>query len=87
VKQSVFGAAIAGDGDREMKASLHAALGGARRNSGKHGATMCVDARNTNAVGQEINANHVRPAHTGLVTVLRAPCIWGGAPMSGSSTS
>ena len=32
------------------------------------GASMCVDADEYQVVGQEINANHVRAARTGLVT-------------------
>jgi 1,4-dihydroxy-2-naphthoyl-CoA hydrolase len=35
---------------------------------GSTGATMCVDAKSFQCVGQEINANHVRAARTGLVT-------------------
>jgi 1,4-dihydroxy-2-naphthoyl-CoA hydrolase len=35
---------------------------------GSMGATMCVDAAEYQVVGQEINANHVRAARSGLVT-------------------
>jgi len=35
---------------------------------GSMGAAMCVDAAEYQVVGQEINANHVRPARSGLVT-------------------
>jgi 1,4-dihydroxy-2-naphthoyl-CoA hydrolase len=35
---------------------------------GSTGATMCVDAKSFQCVGQEINANHVRAARSGLVT-------------------
>lgn len=35
---------------------------------GSMGASMCVDAAEYQVVGQEINANHVRAARTGLVT-------------------
>jgi 1,4-dihydroxy-2-naphthoyl-CoA hydrolase len=35
---------------------------------GSMGAAMCVDAKEYQCVGQEINANHVRAARTGLVT-------------------
>jgi 1,4-dihydroxy-2-naphthoyl-CoA hydrolase len=35
---------------------------------GSMGATMCVDADEYQVVGQEINANHVRAARSGLVT-------------------
>jgi 1,4-dihydroxy-2-naphthoyl-CoA hydrolase len=35
---------------------------------GSMGASMCVDAAKHQVVGQEINANHVRAAHSGLVT-------------------
>jgi 1,4-dihydroxy-2-naphthoyl-CoA hydrolase len=45
---------------------------------GSTGATMCVDATQYQCVGQEINANHVRPAHTGLVTGTARPVHLGG---------
>lgn len=35
---------------------------------GSMGAAMCVDAKEYQCVGQEINANHVRSARTGYVT-------------------
>ena len=35
---------------------------------GSTGATMCLDTEQFQCVGQEINANHVRAARTGLVT-------------------
>ena len=35
---------------------------------GSTGATMCVDTREFQCVGQEINANHVRAARSGRVT-------------------
>jgi 1,4-dihydroxy-2-naphthoyl-CoA hydrolase len=35
---------------------------------GSMGATMCVDTAEYQVVGQEINANHVRAARSGLVT-------------------
>lgn len=35
---------------------------------GSTGATMCLDVEQFQCVGQEINANHVRAARTGLVT-------------------
>src|ERR1700692_5030999 len=35
---------------------------------GSMGAAMCVDATEYQVVGQEINANHVRAARSGLVT-------------------
>ncbi len=35
---------------------------------GSMGAAMCVDADEYQVVGQEINANHVRAARSGLVT-------------------
>ena len=40
---------------------------------GSTGATMCVDATQYQCVGQEINANHVRAARTGLVTGTARP--------------
>jgi 1,4-dihydroxy-2-naphthoyl-CoA hydrolase len=45
---------------------------------GSTGATMCVDATQYQCVGQEINANHVRPARTGLVTGTARPVHLGG---------
>ena len=35
---------------------------------GSVGATLCVDSNAFQCVGQEINANHVRPARQGMVT-------------------
>ncbi len=35
---------------------------------GSTGAAMCIDAKSFQCVGQEINANHVRAARSGLVT-------------------
>jgi 1,4-dihydroxy-2-naphthoyl-CoA hydrolase len=40
---------------------------------GSTGAVMCVDAKEYQCVGQEINANHVRAARTGLVTGTARP--------------
>jgi uncharacterized protein (TIGR00369 family) len=40
---------------------------------GSTGATLCVDTREYQCVGQEINANHVRAARTGLVTGTARP--------------
>jgi 1,4-dihydroxy-2-naphthoyl-CoA hydrolase len=45
---------------------------------GSTGATMCVDATQYQCVGQEINANHVRPARSGLVTGTARPVHLGG---------
>ena len=45
---------------------------------GSTGATMSVDATQYQCVGQEINANHVRPARTGLVTGTARPVHLGG---------
>jgi len=45
---------------------------------GSTGATMCVDATQYQCVGQEVNANHVRPAHSGLVTGTARPVHLGG---------
>ena len=45
---------------------------------GSTGATMCVDTKEYQCVGQEINANHVRPARTGLVTGTARPVHLGG---------
>jgi 1,4-dihydroxy-2-naphthoyl-CoA hydrolase len=40
---------------------------------GSMGATMCVDTSQFLCVGQEINANHVRAARSGLVTGTARP--------------
>ena len=45
---------------------------------GSTGATLCVDTKEYQCVGQEINANHVRPARTGLVTGTARPVHLGG---------
>jgi 1,4-dihydroxy-2-naphthoyl-CoA hydrolase len=45
---------------------------------GSTGATMCVDTQEYQCVGQEINANHVRAARTGLVTGTARPVHLGG---------
>jgi 1,4-dihydroxy-2-naphthoyl-CoA hydrolase len=45
---------------------------------GSMGASMCVDTREYQCVGQEINANHVRAARTGLVTGTARPVHLGG---------
>jgi len=45
---------------------------------GSTGATMCVDIKEYQCVGQEINANHVRAARTGLVTGTARPVHLGG---------
>ena len=37
------------------------------------GATMCIDTEEYQCVGQEINANHVRSARSGLVTGTARP--------------
>jgi 1,4-dihydroxy-2-naphthoyl-CoA hydrolase len=45
---------------------------------GSMGAAMCVDAAEYQCVGQEINANHVRAARSGLVTGTARPIHIGG---------
>jgi len=45
---------------------------------GSMGAAMCVDSKEYQCVGQEINANHVRAARTGLVTGTARPVHLGG---------
>jgi 1,4-dihydroxy-2-naphthoyl-CoA hydrolase len=45
---------------------------------GSMGATMCVDATQYQCVGQEINANHLRPVRAGLVTGTARPVHLGG---------
>jgi len=44
---------------------------------GSTGANMCVDGRQL-CLGQEINANHVRSARTGIVTGTARPLHLGG---------
>ena len=39
---------------------------------------MCIDVKEYQCVGQEINANHVRSARTGLVTGTARPVHLGG---------
>jgi 1,4-dihydroxy-2-naphthoyl-CoA hydrolase len=45
---------------------------------GSMGAAMCVDSAQFQVVGQEINANHVRAARSGLVTGTARPVHLGG---------
>ena len=45
---------------------------------GSMGATMCVDSKEYQCVGQEINANHLRPVRAGLVTGTARPVHLGG---------
>ena len=45
---------------------------------GSTGAAMCVDAAEYQVVGQEINANHVRAARSGVVTGTARPAHIGG---------
>ena len=45
---------------------------------GSTGASMCIDAERYQCVGQEINANHVRPARSGHVTGTARPVHLGG---------
>ena len=45
---------------------------------GSTGAVMCVDVKEYQCVGQEINANHVRAARAGLVTGTARPVHLGG---------
>jgi 1,4-dihydroxy-2-naphthoyl-CoA hydrolase len=45
---------------------------------GSTGATMCIDTREFQCVGQEINANHVRSGRLGLVTGTARPVHLGG---------
>jgi 1,4-dihydroxy-2-naphthoyl-CoA hydrolase len=45
---------------------------------GSKGATLCVDTEQYQCVGQEINANHLRPARAGLVTGTARPVHLGG---------
>ncbi len=45
---------------------------------GSTGASMCIDAERYQCVGQEINANHVRPARSGFVTGTARPVHVGG---------
>ena len=45
---------------------------------GSTGAVMCVDTKEYQCVGQEINANHVRAARLGMVTGTARPKHLGG---------
>jgi 1,4-dihydroxy-2-naphthoyl-CoA hydrolase len=45
---------------------------------GSMGAAMCTDGEQYQCVGQEINANHVRAARTGVVTGTARPVHIGG---------
>jgi 1,4-dihydroxy-2-naphthoyl-CoA hydrolase len=45
---------------------------------GSTGATMCIDTEQYQCVGQEINANHLRPARSGYVTGTARPVHLGG---------
>jgi 1,4-dihydroxy-2-naphthoyl-CoA hydrolase len=45
---------------------------------GSMGASMCVDGKEFQCVGQEINANHVRAARSGWVTGTARPVHLGG---------
>jgi 1,4-dihydroxy-2-naphthoyl-CoA hydrolase len=45
---------------------------------GSTGAALCIDAAEYQCVGQEINANHVRAARSGLVTGTARPIHLGG---------
>lgn len=40
---------------------------------GSVGANLCIDMQNQVCVGQEINANHLRPVRSGLVTATARP--------------
>jgi 1,4-dihydroxy-2-naphthoyl-CoA hydrolase len=45
---------------------------------GSLGATLCIDTAEYQCVGQEINANHIRPARAGLVIGTARPVHLGG---------
>jgi 1,4-dihydroxy-2-naphthoyl-CoA hydrolase len=45
---------------------------------GSTGASMCIDTEQYQCVGQEINANHLRPARSGYVTGTARPVHLGG---------
>jgi uncharacterized protein (TIGR00369 family) len=45
---------------------------------GSMGAALCIDMQQYQCVGQEINANHVRAARSGLVTGTARPVHLGG---------
>ena len=45
---------------------------------GSTGASMCIDPKEYQCVGQEINANHVRAARAGVVTGTARPVHLGG---------
>ena len=40
------------------------------------GAYLCIDPEKYRVVGQEINANHVRPVTSGMLQELQDPSFW-----------
>jgi len=54
---------------------------------GSVGANLCVDMGTHVCVGQEINANHLRPVAAGLVTAPPGPTTWAVAARCGTSKS
>ena len=59
---------------RQIMGVLHGGASAAlAENVGSFGANMCVDSSRYVCVGQEINANHLRPVPAGLVTATARP--------------
>ena len=52
---------------------------------GSIAANLCVDPERWVCVGQEINASHLRPVRSGLVTGTAKPLYLGRSPRSGRS--
>jgi 1,4-dihydroxy-2-naphthoyl-CoA hydrolase len=59
---------------RQIMGVLHGGASAALAETvGSFGANMCVDSSRYACVGQEINANHLRPVASGLVTATARP--------------
>ena len=62
------------DRTRQVMGVLHGGASAALAETiGSFAANMCVDASRYMCVGQEINANHLRPVASGLVTAMARP--------------
>jgi 1,4-dihydroxy-2-naphthoyl-CoA hydrolase len=62
------------DTTRQIMGVLHGGASAALAETvGSFGANMCVDSTRYVCVGQEINANHLRPVPAGLVTATARP--------------
>ena len=59
---------------RQIMGVLHGGASAALAETvGSFAANLCVDASRYSCVGQEINANHLRPVQAGLVTATTRP--------------